>query len=47
VSGLISNGFQQLRPVSQPDRSVRLTFGRGGADITVRTFKGAIRVRPQ
>jgi hypothetical protein len=47
VSGMISNGFQQLRPVSQSDRSVRLTFGRGGADVTVRTFKGAIRVHPQ
>jgi DUF4097 and DUF4098 domain-containing protein YvlB len=47
VSGTITNGFPQVRPVSQAERSVRVTFGRGGADIAVRTFKGAIRVRPQ
>jgi hypothetical protein len=47
VSGTISNGFAQLRPVSQAERSLRVTFGRGGADVAVRTFKGAIRMRPQ
>lgn len=47
VSGMISNGFQQVRPVSQSDRSVRITFGRDGADVTARTFKGAIRLRPE
>jgi hypothetical protein len=33
--------------VSQSERSVRVTFGKGGADVAVRTFKGAIRMRPQ
>jgi DUF4097 and DUF4098 domain-containing protein YvlB len=47
VSGTIANGFAQVRPVAQADRSVRVTFGRGGADVTVRTFKGAIRMRPE
>jgi DUF4097 and DUF4098 domain-containing protein YvlB len=47
VGGTITNGFAQVRPVSQAERSVRVTFGRGGADIAVRTFKGAIRMRPQ
>jgi len=47
VSGTIANGFVQVRSVSQSERSVRVTFGKGGADVAVRTFKGAIRMRPQ
>ena len=47
VAGTITNGFMPLRPVSQEQHSVRLTRGRGGADVTVRTFKGTIRVRPE
>lgn len=47
VEGTIVNAFASLRPVSQPQRSVRFSLGRGGADVTVRTFKGAIRVRPE
>jgi DUF4097 and DUF4098 domain-containing protein YvlB len=47
VSGTIANGFTQVSPVSQSERSVRVTFGKGSADIAVRTFKGAIRMRPQ
>lgn len=47
VSGTIANGFAQVRPVSQSERSVRVTFGKGGADVAVRTFKGTIRMRPQ
>ncbi len=47
VTGTISTGFTQVRPVSQSGHAVRLNLGRGGADVTVRTFKGAIRVRPQ
>jgi hypothetical protein len=46
VTGIISNGFAQIHPVSQAERSIRVTFGRGGADVAARTFKGAIRVKP-
>jgi hypothetical protein len=47
VSGTIANGFAPVGPASQSPRALRFTLGRGGADVTVRTFKGAIRVRPQ
>jgi len=47
VSGSILNGFAQLHPIAQTDRSIRLTFGQGGADITARTFKGVIRIKPE
>jgi putative adhesin len=47
VSGTISTGLTQVRPVSQGAHAVRFNLGRGGADVTVRTFKGAIRVHPQ
>jgi len=47
VTGTIVNGFTALRPVSQAERSVKFSIGRGGADVTVRTFKGTIRVRPE
>jgi hypothetical protein len=46
VTGTISNGFAQIHPVSQAERSVRVTFGHSGADVTARTFKGAIRMKP-
>lgn len=47
VEGTIANGFVSARPVSQQQRSMRFRIGQGGGDVTVRTFKGAIRVRPQ
>jgi hypothetical protein len=47
VTGTISTGFPQVRPASQKEHAVRLKLGRGGGDVTVRTFKGAIRVHPQ
>lgn len=47
VTGTIVNGFTSVRPVSRDQRSVRFTLGRGDADVTVRTFKGAIHVRPE
>jgi hypothetical protein len=47
VTGTISTAFTPVRPVSQSEHAVRLNLGRGGADVTVRTFKGAIRVHPQ
>jgi hypothetical protein len=47
ITGTITNGFAQLRSVAQEERAVHVNLGRGGADVTVRTFKGAIRLRPQ
>jgi DUF4097 and DUF4098 domain-containing protein YvlB len=47
VAGAIENDFTTVRPVGATPRSVRLNFGRGGAPVTVRTFKGSIRLRPQ
>ncbi len=47
IVGAIENGFSQVRPIASTPQSIRLSFGRGGAQITARTFKGAIRLRPQ
>ena len=46
VSGAIENSLPSVRPAAAP-RAMRVTLGRGDASITVRTFKGAIRLRPQ
>jgi len=46
VSGAIENSLPGVRPAAVP-RAMRVTLGRGDASITVRTFKGAIRLRPQ
>jgi len=47
ITGPIENGFTQVRPVAATPRSIRLSLGNGGAQISARTFKGAIRLRPQ
>jgi hypothetical protein len=47
VTGQIINGLTQVRPVTTGPHSLRLSVGRGEAQVTVRTFKGAIRLRPQ
>ena len=47
VVGAIDNRLSPMKPATAPSRSVRFTLGRGGASVTVRTFKGAIRLRPQ
>jgi hypothetical protein len=47
VAGAIENRLSRVTPVATPPRSLRLTLGRGGASVTVRTFKGAIRLRPE
>jgi DUF4097 and DUF4098 domain-containing protein YvlB len=47
VSGPIENGFTRIRPVASAPRSLRINLGRGDAQVTVRTFKGPIRLRPQ
>jgi hypothetical protein len=46
VSGAIENSLPRVRPVAAP-RAMRLTLGRGDASVTVRTFKGTIRLRPE
>ena len=47
VSGAIENGFPRVRPTTNGRQAVRLSLGGGDAQITVRTFKGAIRLRAQ
>jgi len=46
VSGPIENTLPGVRPAAAP-RAMRVTLGRGDASVTVRTFRGAIRLRPQ
>jgi hypothetical protein len=47
VVGTIENGFAEARPIAATAHSIRLTLGRGGAQVAARTFKGTIRLRPQ
>jgi DUF4097 and DUF4098 domain-containing protein YvlB len=47
ITGTIVNGFAAMRPASEGPQSVRFRLGRGGGDVTVRTFKGPIRVRQE
>jgi hypothetical protein len=47
IVGAIENGFTQVRPASSTPHALRLTLGRGDASVTVRTFKGAIRLRSE
>jgi hypothetical protein len=44
IEGPIENGLAGARPASSPSRSMNLRLGRGGAQLTVRTFKGPIRL---
>jgi hypothetical protein len=48
VSGTIENGFAGARPAARAaiqNRALRIQLGSGGAHVTVRTFRGAIRLR--
>lgn len=47
ITGAIENQLNSVRPAAGNPHSVRLSIGRGGSQVTVRTFKGAIRLRPQ
>jgi putative adhesin len=47
ISGAIANGFTRVRPVATAPHAVRITLGNGEAQVTVRTFKGIIRLRPE
>ena len=45
IAGSIENGVTRARPIATSPRSLRVSLGRGGSQVTVRTFKGAIRLR--
>jgi hypothetical protein len=45
VTGQIINGLTQVRPVGMAPHALRFSMGRGEAQVTVRTFKGVIRLR--
>ena len=47
IAGSIDNGMSSTRPIASQPRSVRVSLGRGGSQVTVRTYKGTIRLRPQ
>jgi hypothetical protein len=45
VTGSIENNFLPVRDASLNPRTMRITLGRGGSSVTVRTYKGVIRLR--
>jgi hypothetical protein len=47
IAGPIENGFTLIRPTALTPQSMRLSLGHGDAQVTVRTFKGPIRLRAQ
>ena len=50
ISGTIENGFTEARPAAistTRNRTLRVLLGDGGARVTVRTFKGPIRLLPR
>ena len=50
VTGAIQNGMSAIRPAASAPHSLRLELGRAaasGAQVSVRTFKGTIRLRPE
>jgi hypothetical protein len=47
ISGPIENGFARVRPSSLTPQSMKISLGSGDAQLTVRTFKGPIRLRAQ
>jgi hypothetical protein len=47
VTGEIANGFTQVQPAAAGPHSLRIRLGSGDAQLTVRTFRGMVRVRPR
>jgi Uncharacterized conserved protein len=47
IMGPIENGFTRIRPTALTPQSMKVSLGRGDAALTVRTFKGPIRLRGQ
>jgi hypothetical protein len=46
ITGAVESVLGQARPVAGGAHALRLSLGRGDAQLTVRTFKGTIRLRP-
>jgi hypothetical protein len=47
VTGAIQNTLSEVRPVSAGGRTLTVRLGAGEAHMTIRTFKGAIRLLPK
>jgi len=47
VVGSIENSFSPVHDAGLNPRAMRITLGRGGSSVTVRTYKGVIRLRSQ
>jgi len=47
IEGGIENGFSSVRPTGWTPRSMKLDLGTGEARLTVRTFRGPIRLRQE
>lgn len=47
VLGPIENGFAPTQATASSPRTMRVNLGQGGAQVSVRTFRGAIRLRRQ
>jgi len=50
INGTIENGFTEARPAAistTRSRALRVQLGGGGAHVSVRTFKGPIRLTPR
>jgi DUF4097 and DUF4098 domain-containing protein YvlB len=45
VEGAFDNGFTQVHPAAASVHNLQLSLGSGAADVTVRTFKGTVRLR--
>jgi DUF4097 and DUF4098 domain-containing protein YvlB len=45
VEGAIDNSFTQIRPAAAGVHNLQLSLGSGAANVTVRTFKGTVRLR--
>lgn len=45
VEGVIDNGFAQLHPAASGVHTLQVSLGTGAAAVTVRTFKGTVRLR--
>lgn len=47
IEGTIDNGFLQLRPAAAGVHNLQLTLGSGASGVTVRSFRGTVRLRPR
>jgi hypothetical protein len=47
ILGPIENGFTRVRPTALTPQSMKISLGHGDAQLSVRTFKGPIRLRAQ